>query len=179
MNVPFLSLWDETTNQYVGVPLLKGDKGDSYVLTETDKQEIAALTKDQITIPTKTSQLTNDSGFLTNNTVGKVYIGNWIATECTGISQHYTDAITLPAGTYVINVVAPYCADFAARVCITFSAKLAIGTGATFIDAAYGTTTMIATFTTTTALRVISGASTNKATWSYLDRGGIAAVRIA
>lgn len=179
MNVPLLSLWDETTKQYVGVPLLKGDKGDSYVLTETDKQEIAALTKDQITIPTKTSQLTNDSGFLTKDTVGKLYKGAWIATECTGISQAYTETITLPAGTYIINVVAPYCADFAARVCINFSAKLAIGTGATFIDASYGTTTMIATFTAQTSLRVLSGASSNNATWSYLDRGGIAAVRIA
>lgn len=113
------------------------------------------------------------------DTVGKVYKGAWIATECTGISQHYTDAITLPAGTYIISVVAPYCADFTARVCINFSAKLAIGTGTTFIDAAHGTTAMIATFTDTTSLWVLSGASNNEATWSDLDRGGIAAVRIA
>lgn len=131
------------------------------------------------TIPTKTSQLTNDSGFLSSSVVGALYKGAWIASAATGIGQSYTETITLPAGTYVVSVVAPYCADMSARVCIGFSASMAIGVGNTFIDAAYGAVTMLAKFTTQTNLRVISAASANTATWGYLDRGGIAAVRIA
>lgn len=45
-------------------------------------------------------------------------------------------------------------------------------------DANYGCTTMLATFTTTTNLRVNSAASANSAEWAYLERGGIAALRI-
>ena len=40
----------------------KGDKGDSYILTEADKQEIAQKVK----VPTKTSDLTNDSNFVSD-----------------------------------------------------------------------------------------------------------------
>ena len=43
----------------------KGDKGDDYVITREDYQEIADIVKNQINIPTKTSDLTNDSGFIT------------------------------------------------------------------------------------------------------------------
>ena len=43
----------------------KGDKGDDYVITQEDYQEIADIVKNQINIPTKTSDLTNDSGFIT------------------------------------------------------------------------------------------------------------------
>lgn len=39
-----------------------GPKGDSYIITETDYAEIANL----VTVPTKTSDLTNDSNFITN-----------------------------------------------------------------------------------------------------------------
>lgn len=146
--------------------------------TDVDKTEIVQQAKSAINVPTKTSELINDSGFLTKDTIGKMYKGAWIAESCTGISQHYTEIITLPAGTYVVNVVAPYCSDLTARVCIGFSAKMSIGSGNTFIDAAYGAVTMVATFTTTTNLCVVSAASNNSATWGYLDRGGIAAVRI-
>ena len=134
---------------------------------------------DAIVIPTKVSAFQNDAGYLTGDTVGKLYKGAWIATETTGISQHYTEVITLPPGTYVITVNAPYCADMTGRVCIGFSAKLALGSGNTFIDSAYGFFTTVATFTTTTNLCCNSAASNNSATWSYLDRGGIAALRIA
>ena len=43
----------------------KGDKGDDYVITQEDYQEIADIVENQINIPTKTSDLTNDSGFIT------------------------------------------------------------------------------------------------------------------
>lgn len=52
----------------------KGDKGDTgdtgaagqdYVLTSTDKTAIAAEAAGMVNVPTKTSDLTNDSGFLT------------------------------------------------------------------------------------------------------------------
>ena len=43
----------------------KGDKGDDYVITQEDYQEIADIVKNQVNIPTKTSDLTNNSGFIT------------------------------------------------------------------------------------------------------------------
>lgn len=43
----------------------KGDKGDDYVITQKDYQEIADIVENQINIPAKTSDLTNDSGFIT------------------------------------------------------------------------------------------------------------------
>lgn len=134
---------------------------------------------DAITVPTKVSELENDAGYLTNATVGVLYKAAWTCSEASGISQRYTDSLVLPPGTYIISVIAPYTSDFTARVCISFSAKLAIGSGATFIDAAYGAFTTVATFTSETTLYVLSAASSNAASWSYLDRGGLAAVRIA
>lgn len=51
----------------------KGEKGDSYILTEADKTEIAQKVK----VPTKTSELQNDSGYITANDVPpEVYIGS-------------------------------------------------------------------------------------------------------
>lgn len=166
------------SGEFEGEPGYTPQLGTDY-WTDADKTEIVQQTKDAISVPTKTSQLTNDSGFLTADTVGRIYKGAWIATECTGISQRYTEVITLPPGTYIITVNAPYCSDMTGRVCIGFSAKLALGSGNTFIDSAYGFFTTVATFTTTTNLCCTSAASNNSASWSYLDRGGIAAVRIA
>ena len=142
-----------------GAPGHTPEKGTDY-WTEADKQEMVSDLK----------QITG---------MGTIYKGAWIVEEASGISQRYTETITLPAGAYVVTVVAPYTADLTARVCIGFSAQLAIGAGNTFIDAAYGTVTMLAKFETTTNLYVMSAASSNAVTWSYLDRGGIAAVRIA
>lgn len=170
---------DDVKNQ-ITIPSLDGYATEQWVEDKkylTQHQDLSEYAKTS-QLPTKTSQLTNDSGFLTNATVGKFYKGAWIATECTGISQKYTETITLPAGTYLVLVTAPYCSDFTKRVCISFSGKMAIGTGATFIDAAYGTVATVAVFTATTNLTVLSGASANDATWSYLDRGGLVAVRI-
>ena len=42
MGVPILRIRDENGN-VVTVPAIKGDKGDSYVLTEADKEEIASM----------------------------------------------------------------------------------------------------------------------------------------
>lgn len=42
---------------------LKGDKGDSYILTDADKAEIAQ----KVNLPTKTSSLVNDSGFVSDS----------------------------------------------------------------------------------------------------------------
>lgn len=111
--------------------------------------------------------------------IGTMYKGAWIAEETTGIGQRYTDYITIPPGTYIVSVVLPYASvGYGNKICIGFSASMAIGTGNTFLDAAYGCATMLATFTVTTNLCVISAASSNSATWGYLERGGIAAVRV-
>lgn len=51
----------------------KGEKGDSYILTEADKQEIAQKVK----VPTKTSELQNDSGYITaDDAPPEVYVGS-------------------------------------------------------------------------------------------------------
>ena len=42
MGVPILRIRDKNGN-VVTVPAIKGDKGDSYVLTEADKKEIASM----------------------------------------------------------------------------------------------------------------------------------------
>lgn len=58
---------------------LKGDKGDSYVLTEADKQEIAAMVSagavaltDLSSVPTKVSAFENDAGYVTEKQVQKM-----------------------------------------------------------------------------------------------------------
>ena len=118
---------------------------------------------------------------LTNalSALGTLYKGAWIAEKTEGISQAYTETLSLPAGTYIVSVVLPYAkVGHGNQICIGFSANMAIGVGNTFLDASYGCTTMLATFTTTTNLRVNSAASANSAEWAYLERGGIAALRI-
>lgn len=45
-----------------GKPGPKGQKGDSYILTENDKKEIAS----KVAVPTKTSELENDSDFVSD-----------------------------------------------------------------------------------------------------------------
>jgi hypothetical protein len=111
--------------------------------------------------------------------VGAYYKADWTASEAVGISKRLTDTITLPAGTYVVQMGCPYCSDLSMEICIGFSAKMAIGSGNTFIKACYGTVTMLAKFSATTNLYVLTAASNTNATWSYLDRGGLAAIRIA
>lgn len=65
-------------NGYVGTEeqwlvSLKGAKGDDYILTDTDKSDIADLAKvkveSEITIPTKLSELENDESYVTSSEV--------------------------------------------------------------------------------------------------------------
>lgn len=68
----------------------KGDKGDSYILTEADKNEIAQKVK----VPTKTSELKNDSGYITaDDAPPEVYIGS---TEPQGNEVIWIDDSTTP-----------------------------------------------------------------------------------
>lgn len=51
----------------------KGDKGEDYVLTDEDLQKISTL----VAVPTKTSELQNDSGYITaDDAPPEVYIGS-------------------------------------------------------------------------------------------------------
>lgn len=50
-----------------GIQGIQGPKGDTYSITQDDYIAIAQIVKEEITIPTKTSELTNDSGFITNS----------------------------------------------------------------------------------------------------------------
>lgn len=49
------------------VEILDGQDGSDYVITEADYQAIANIVLEEINIPTKTSDLQNDSGFVTKN----------------------------------------------------------------------------------------------------------------
>lgn len=56
-----------------GVKGDKGDKGEDYVLTDEDMKKISTL----VAVPTKTSELQNDSGYITTDDVPhEVYIGS-------------------------------------------------------------------------------------------------------
>ena len=117
-------------------------------------------------------------------TIGKTYVGAWVASETNGTNtQVYTEEITLPAGTYVVSVVTPYAgiSDIASvgDIMIRIGSGFLIGTGTTVIKSQYGAVTLLAAFSAETKLSVKSGSTKNSATWSYLDRGGIAAIRIA
>ena len=59
-----LRVRDENGN-IIEIPALKGDKGDPYKLTEADKTSIKDEVVAEIDVPTKTSELENDSGFVT------------------------------------------------------------------------------------------------------------------
>jgi len=59
----------------INIPLIKGEKGDKgdkgddgqdYVITSSDYQAIADIVENDITIPTKLSDLENDEGFIDN-----------------------------------------------------------------------------------------------------------------
>ena len=91
MSTPICKVWDAEQGKYVGIPAIKGPKGDQGAngktpvrgtdyWTASDKAEVvaeAAAAVDLTTyakkteVPTKTSQLTNDSGYLTLATLPK------------------------------------------------------------------------------------------------------------
>lgn len=54
----------------------KGEKGDNYTITEADYNAIADITKSKVNVPTKTSELENDSGFLTEHQSLDDYVKN-------------------------------------------------------------------------------------------------------
>ena len=71
MNVPILRIWNEETQQYEGVPAIRGEpgpKGDPYVLTNADKQEIVAQVlestsqQQKVTSYTKPTEIALKSG---------------------------------------------------------------------------------------------------------------------
>lgn len=76
-----LRVRDENGN-IIDIPALKGEKGDSYVLTEADKSSIKDLVVSEIDVPTKTSQLENNSGFITAE-----YVDNAISEINTRIDE--------------------------------------------------------------------------------------------
>lgn len=50
-----------------GIQGIQGPKGDTYTITEADYAAIASIVKEEINVPTKTSDLTNDSNFITRD----------------------------------------------------------------------------------------------------------------
>lgn len=60
MNIPILTVRDEAGN-IIEIPALQGDKGDDYVLTAADKQEIAGIASGLLTAETWTFTLESGS----------------------------------------------------------------------------------------------------------------------
>lgn len=68
-NIPVLTVYDDNGNE-IPIPAIRGEKGDSYVLTAADKQEIASIVKGQLNKETWTFTLEDGT------TVTKaVYVG--------------------------------------------------------------------------------------------------------
>lgn len=87
------------TSKLVQIPCgKKGEDGKDYVLTDADKQLIASIVKGMITIPTKVSQLKNDSNFLTEHQdiSGKQDVITDLATIREGASRGATALQSLP-----------------------------------------------------------------------------------
>ena len=116
-----------------------------------------------------------------------IYKGAWTAENTDeGISAVYTEHLSLPAGQYIISITTPYSAPeneedtkYTEKILITFRPQLNIQSGVIFIDACYGHAVVLGAFSSNAELKVVSGASTNKCTWSLLDRGGITAIKLS
>lgn len=55
------------------IQILDGQDGNDYVITQEDYQAIANIVTQTINVPTKTSDLVNDSGFITNSALTNYY----------------------------------------------------------------------------------------------------------
>lgn len=151
----------------------------------TEHQDLSGYAK-KSEVPTKTSQLTNDSGFLTSEVVGATYSGAWIATDTSGgTGQQYTETISIPAGTYIVIVSTPYAGasdpNAVGKIMIQLSVPSIINSNAkyTIMNSQYGFLAVPIKVSAQTNLFVASAATNNSATWSDLECGGIAAIRIA
>ena len=118
-----------------------------------------------------------------NEKIGKVYKGAWIATSTSSIEDIYTESITVPAGTYIINIRTPYSSNEetnSEKILITLSAATHISTGIIYINPCYDSKTITATFDKTTTFAVRSAASMNSIMkCDLLDRGGLVAIKIS
>lgn len=89
----------------------KGDKGDPYTLTDTDKEEIKNAVIDEIPEnPTKTSQLENDSGYITADDLPKGDFSQFIEQTAASVNLYapttegFTDnAMITSNGTPTVN----------------------------------------------------------------------------
>lgn len=112
------------------------------------------------------------SGTIKNT--GAVYEAAWIGTSST--QANLTDSITLPKGTYVIVVTILVMATEGTGTCVVkFNGS--VDTGAYKKMYSYDSKTLIRKLGEQTSIQVASGASTNVGI-SYLERGGLKAIRI-
>lgn len=79
----------------------KGDNGNDYVITQQDYQAIANIVESEISIPTKTSELTNDSGYLTEHNSFYYSLDLGMAYANLRLSNSYSH-------TYILNFINDY-----------------------------------------------------------------------
>ena len=75
--------------------VIKGDKGDDYVLTEADKREIAEMISAVVAIsdaPSQVSELGNDAGYITADALAAYALKADIPTVPTNVSAFRNDA---------------------------------------------------------------------------------------
>ncbi len=102
--------------------------------------------------------------------IGTVYTAPWIATESHANSTQLTSPITIPAGTYILLVITPPASTeyFSISVAGKFSQVIGAGGGS-----------FATTLTTTATSTAVRSAQSAQATFSYIERGSLTAIRIA
>ena len=111
--------------------------------------------------------------------VGDYYSAAWTADSSSANKAVLSDTITLPAGTYVVSILLPYistsvfyCSLFNASTNDIVNGKWFHGGGSS------SSKTSILKLTAQTSVRICASQSAT-CTFSYKERGGLVAVRLA
>ena len=108
-------------------------------------------------------------------TIGAIYSASWIATNTS--SDNYTNAMTLPVGTYVIVYSMPVMAtENSAIAAISFNNTL--DTSGYKKMNSYDSKTLIRAIDVPTTVRVMKGSNSN-ISMSNIERGFLKAIKIA
>ena len=110
------------------------------------------------------------------NLIGTYYEASWKASSSSTFGTVLTNSIALPAGTYVITLSAPV-------INVAFSYAISGISSRYFRDYASSsmagsTFTIVQKFTSSTTIKATAAASAS-VSFTYTERGGLSAVRIA
>ena len=154
-------------------------KGKQVCGTTTNASAITCLDKDgnQSTVQKEmeNAQIEMDKIDSALNNIGHVYKGEWIATAG-GSTGQSTEILYLPIGKYLINYMIPFCDVTSA--CIGLNCNGTIIPYSYIVGSSYASKIIFCEITTdNTPVYVVEAGGTTR-TYSYLDRGGIVAVRL-